>query len=308
MKISIMIEGQNGLNWDRWKKIVDVVEKTGFHGLYRSDHFTNANPPDKDSLELWVSLTYLATVTKRIKFGSLVSPISFRHPVFTARMAAAVDDLSNGRLKLGLGAGWQEREHKHYGFDLLSPNERFSRFEEGVQIITDLFKSDSSFSFKGDYFQLNDAILLPRPKRKHGPEIVIGGNGKKYTVPMVRKFADEWNTIFLTPEKFDELNRWLDQSLDEMVSSNKEIKRSLMTNLTYARSVPELMAKLKDRKTSQLEEKGIVVGEASQVIERLNQYKEVGCEEIMLQWIDLDDLDGLIDLSEKVLPEFQSEN
>jgi len=98
------------------------------------------------------------------------------------------------------------------------------------------------------------------------------------------------------------------QSLDEMVSSNKEIKRSLMTNLTYARSAPELMAKLKDRKTSQLEEKGIVVGEASQVIERLNQYKEVGCEEIMLQWIDLDDLDGLIDLSEKVLPEFQSEN
>ncbi len=100
-----MIEGQNGLNWSNWKKIVEVVESYGFYGLYRSDHFTNANPPDKDSLELWTSLTYLATTTKRFKFGPLVTPTSFRNPVFTARMASAVDDLSIGRLKLGLGAG-----------------------------------------------------------------------------------------------------------------------------------------------------------------------------------------------------------
>lgn len=143
MKISIMIEGQNGLNWGNWKKIIDLVEKSGFYGLYRSDHFTNANPPDKDSLELWVSLTYLATTTKRIEFGPLVTPLSFRNPVFTARMASAVDDLSEGRLKLGLGAGWQEREHTNFGFNLLEPSERFIRFEEGLQIIKNLFKSDA---------------------------------------------------------------------------------------------------------------------------------------------------------------------
>ena len=107
VEVAIMIEGQNGLNWPRWKRIVQEVEDLGFVGLYRSDHYTNANPPDKDSLELWVSLTWLASNTKRIQFGPLVSPVSFRQPTMTARMAAAVDDLSDGRLVLGLGAGWQ---------------------------------------------------------------------------------------------------------------------------------------------------------------------------------------------------------
>lgn len=115
LEIAIMIEGQNGLNWPRWQRIVRLVEDLGFAGLYRSDHYTNASPPDLDSLELWVSLTWLAAHTKRIEFGPLVTPVSFRHPTMTARMAAAVDDLSGGRLTLGVGAGWQEREHTNYG-------------------------------------------------------------------------------------------------------------------------------------------------------------------------------------------------
>ena len=116
MDIAIMIEGQNGLNWPRWKNIVQLVEELGFAGLYRSDHFTNAEPPDIDSLDLWVSFTWLADNTKRIEFGPLVAPFSFRHPVHTARMASAIDDLSNGRFTLGLGAGWQDREHEKFGF------------------------------------------------------------------------------------------------------------------------------------------------------------------------------------------------
>jgi len=125
LEIAIMLEGQNGLNWARWKKIVRLVEELGYVGLFRSDHFTNSSgPPDLDSLELWTSLTWLADNTKRIEFGPLVTPFSFRHPVFTARMASAVDDLSGGRLTLGMGAGWQVREHDLFGFDLLEPKER----------------------------------------------------------------------------------------------------------------------------------------------------------------------------------------
>src|SRR5512138_1343759 len=140
LEIAIMIEGQNGLTWPRWQQIVRLVEDAGFVGLFRSDHFTNGNPPDKESLELWVSLTWLAANTKRIEFGPLVTPFSFRHPVHTARMAAAVDDLSNGRLVLGMGAGWNEREHELFGFDLLKPNERFDRLEEGLEVVTRLLK------------------------------------------------------------------------------------------------------------------------------------------------------------------------
>lgn len=304
MKISIMIEGQNGLNWKRWKKLADLVENLGFYGLYRSDHFTNANPPDKDSLELWVSLTYLATVTKRIKFGSLVTPLSFRNPIFTARMASAVDDLSNGRLKLGLGVGWQEREHQIFGFDLLEYEKRFQRFEEGLEVITNLFRYENPYSFEGKYFQVKEGVLLPHPFRKNGPDIIIGGNGKKFTLPMVLKYANEWNTIFLTPDRFKESNSRLNHMLSKQNRLTNEIRRSMMTNLTYARSEVELHSKLKGRKLSEMEERGIIVGQSGQVNEKLQHYQANGCEEIMLQWIDLDDLDGLVDFSEKVLPNY----
>src|SRR5260221_9914999 len=107
MELALMIEGQNGLDWPRWQRIAGEVERLGFAGLYRSDHFTNPQPPEKDSLELWVSLTWLADHTRRLRFGPIVSPVTFRHPALSARMALQVDDLSGGRLTLGLGAGWQ---------------------------------------------------------------------------------------------------------------------------------------------------------------------------------------------------------
>jgi F420-dependent oxidoreductase-like protein len=306
MKISIMIEGQNGLNWTNWKNIVDIVEIDGFYGLYRSDHFTNANPPDKDSLELWTSLTYLATTTKRIRFGSLVSPISFRNPVFTARMAAAVDDLSTGRLKLGLGSGWQEREHQNYGFELLGIKERFLRFEEGLFIISQLLRSNDPITINGKFYQLKDAILLPRPNRKEGPEILIGGNGEKYSFPLIVKYAKEWNAIFLTPEKFKGKTTLLDQLLVAKSKMPGEIRRSLMTNLTYGQNQERLKKKLNGRDPKDMTQRGIIVGSSGQVTERLHEYQQTGLDEIMLQWIDLEDMDSLIHFSETVLPKFHN--
>ncbi len=153
VEIAIMIEGQDGLTWPLWKNMVRAVEDLGFVGLYRSDHFTNAGPPDLDSLELWVSLTWLAANTSRIQFGPLVTPFSFRHPAFTTRMAAAVDDLAGGRLILGLGAGWQEREHHLYGFDLLDPKSRFVRFEEGLECVSRLLHDEQPVTLEGKYFQ-----------------------------------------------------------------------------------------------------------------------------------------------------------
>src|SRR5512135_95984 len=161
LQIAIMIEGQNGLNWPRWKAIAKLVEELGFIGLYRSDHFTNARPPEMDSLELWVSLTWLAENTSHIEFGPLVTPFSFRHPALTARMAAAVDDLSGGRLTLGLGAGWQDREHQVFGFDLLDLNGRFARFREGLECVTRLLQSDGPVTYHGEYYHLEGAQVLP---------------------------------------------------------------------------------------------------------------------------------------------------
>src|SRR5215831_9387508 len=211
--ISIMIEGQNGLTWPYWKRLVADVDLLGFAGPFRSDHFTNARPPDKDSLEMIVSLAYLADHAQHIHFGSLVSPISFREPTLLARQAAALDDLSDGRMILGLGAGWQEREHRLFGHDLGDIPTRMARFEEGLEVIARLLNSNEPVTYEGKFFQLREALLLPRPRRPRGPEIMIGGNGAKRTLPLVVRFADIWNGNFLSPEAFEERSITLDQLL-----------------------------------------------------------------------------------------------
>jgi F420-dependent oxidoreductase-like protein len=302
LEIAIMIEGQNGLNWARWGNIARLVEDAGFVGLYRSDHFTNMNPPDKDSLELWVSLTWLACNTKRIEFGSMVTPFSFRHPAHTARMASAVDDLSNGRLTLGLGAGWQEREHHLYGFDLLDVESRMERFEEGLQVVTQLLKSDSSVSFDGKYYRIREATLLPRPQRLNGPRILIGGNGKNRTLKLAARYADEWNIIFAAPETVKELNTLMDEALKKEKRDPKSVRRSMMTGCVFGHTEFAFKQKLEARGQTldQLRQRGIVAGNTSEVKEQLQKLEESGLQRIMLQWLDLDDLAGLEALAKAV--------
>lgn len=306
LEIAIMVEGQNGLNWPRWKRIARAVEDLGFVGLYRSDHFTNASPPDKDSLELWVSLTWLASHTKRIEFGPLVTPFSFRHPTFTARMAAAVDDLSDGRLWLGIGAGWQEREHNHFGFDLLDLPARFQRFEEGIQVTQSLLTSDTPIDFTGKFYNLEEAILLPRPQQVGGPLLLIGGNGKKRTLPLAAKYAQAWNALFLTAEKFNDLNTLFNQLLDVNGRKPEDVHRSMMTGVVYAESEAALQEKISLRyngkfSTEELLNRGLVVGTPGSIIDQLGKLEVAGVQRIMLQWLDLDDLDGLESFSARVL-------
>jgi F420-dependent oxidoreductase-like protein len=303
LEIALMLEGQYGLTWPRWQNIVRLVEDAGFVGLYRSDHFTSAAPPDKASLELWVSLTWLAGNTRRIEFGPLVTPVSFRHPALTARMAAAVDDLSDGRLTLGLGAGWQEREHHLFGFDLLSMADRFERFEQGLEVVTRLLRSDTPVSFDGKYYQLRQATLLPRPQRRNGPPILIGGNGLKRTLPLAARFADEWNCIFCTPSAFAELNAKLTDLLKAEGRAPASVRRSMMTGCYFGKNESALKQKLESRGKSfeQLREIGVIVGTPHQVREQLQELEQVGLQRIMLQWLDWEDLDGLEALAKAIL-------
>lgn len=306
LEVAIMVEGQNGLNWPRWKRLARAVEDLGFVGLYRSDHFTNANPPDKDSLELWLSLTWLASHTSRIEFGPLVTPVSFRHPVFTARMGLQIDDLSDGRLWLGVGAGWQEREHDHFGFDLLDIPGRFQRFEEGLQVIEKLLSSDEPVSFTGDFYNLTEAILLPRPQRPGGPPILVGGNGKTRTLPLAARFARAWNAVYLPPHEFQERNQLLDELLEEQGRQPRAVQRSMMTGVVFANSEQALKQKVEARSGGKLDadglrERGLVVGTPSQIVDQLGRLAEVGVERVMLQWLDLDDIAGLESISARVL-------
>jgi F420-dependent oxidoreductase-like protein len=306
MKISLMLEGQNGLNWTRWQRIVSLAEELNFSGIYRSDHFTNANPPDLDSLELWTSLTWLASHTSRLEFGPLVSPVSFRHPTLTARMAAAVDDLSGGRLVLGVGAGWQEREHHNFGHDLLDIDERFIRFNEGVDVISLLLYSDTPVNYDGKYYQLNDAILLPRPKRPGGPPLLIGGNGEKRTLPIAARIADEWNAVYLPQEEFARLNSRLDELLEDQGRQPGEVRRSMMTGCVFGMNEADVQRKVAERTqnkrdAAQLRQHGVLVGTGAEIRRQLEVLSIAGVEQVMLQWLDLDDLAGIEALSKSIL-------
>lgn len=304
MDLALMIEGQAGLNWPRWQRMAQAAEDLGFAGLYRSDHFTNANPPDQDSLEMWISLAWLASHTKRIQFGPLVSPVSFRNPVMTARMAVAVDDLSGGRLQLGLGAGWQTREHANYGFDLLDVPSRMARFEEGVEVITRLLRSDTPVAYSGMYYRLNEAILLPRPQRPGGPPIIIGGG--RLVLPLVVRYAQEWNVTFKTPDRFAALNARLDDLLAKQGRSAAEVRRSLMTRPIYARDAAALQTRVAtfNRSVDDLKAAGFLVGTGPDLVEQLGRLAEAGVQRVMLQWLDLDDMDTLTAFAQDVVSHF----
>ncbi len=302
-EIALMIEGQNGLNWSRWQRILHAAEALGFAGVFRSDHFTNARPPERDSLELWVSLTYAASHTRRLEFGPLVTPMSFRHPVHTARMAKDVDALSGGRLVLGVGAGWQEREHRMFGFPLGSMRERFQRLAEGLEVITRLLRSPEPVTFHGRYFHLENAVLLPPPAFPGRPPLLVGGNGLRRTLPLVARYADEWNGLFLTPERFAERNAQLNMLLEKAGRPPHAVRRSLMTGLIFAPNEKELKRKLEGRPpVEDLRQRGVLVGTPEQVREQIAALGRAGVQRLMLQWLDSDDLDGLAALAEAVLP------
>ena len=305
IEVAIMIEGQNGLTWPRWQRMAEAAESLGFAGLYRSDHYTNSRPPDLASLELWVSLTWLASHTRRIEFGPLVSPLSFRHPTHTARMAAAVDDLSGGRLTLGLGAGWQEREHVNYGWDLLPVGPRFQRFEEGLQVVTGMLQSDEPVQFAGQFYRVSDAIVLPRPQRPGGPPICIGGNGRRRTLPLVARYASEWNALFISANEYANLAAELDRLLAERGRPAGDVKRSMMVGTIFGRDEAQLRSRLGQRTADEARARGLIVGTPSEFVDQLGQMAQVGVQRIMLQWLELDDLDGIEALAAQVLPQVQ---
>jgi F420-dependent oxidoreductase-like protein len=313
--LSIQIEGQNGLTWPRWKRLVSEVESLGLAGLHRSDHFTNAHPPDKASLEMIVSLAYLADHTQHVTFGPLVSPLSFRHPVLLARQAAALDDLSDGRMYLGLGAGWQEREHRLFGLDLGDIPTRMARLEEGLEVITRLFNSDGPVTFDGRFYQLREATLLPRPQRPGGPRILLGGSGVKRTLPLVAKYADAWNAPFLSPQAFLERSTTLDSLLSAAGRKPGAVRRSVMLSLyfgsdkleldralSWRKDVPDLAELSLDATIEALEARGgALVGLPDDIVRQVSAYADAGVDEMMLQWFDLDDINGLRNFAESVL-------
>jgi F420-dependent oxidoreductase-like protein len=318
IEISISSEAQFGMTWPKWQGLVAAVETLGFAGLFRADHFTiQAQPPDQDALELIVSLTYLADHSQRLHFGSLVAPFSMRDPVMLARQASALDDLSHGRMVLGIGAGWNEREHAVFGYPLGDNATRFARLEEGLEVITRLLRSDERVSHNGRFFHLNEAMLLPRPARAGGPRILIGGSGLKRTLPLAARYADIWNGDGLSPQGFRERSLRLDELVQAAGRQPQAVKRTTSVFVVCGRDAAENERRaaafrrfVPDFATAPLADVlhtlrtgwQALVGTPDEVVEQIAAYAEAGVEELMLHWNDTSELEGLELLAEQVLP------
>src|SRR5438132_271372 len=200
MRLRIFTEPQQGASYDQQLSMARVAEDEGFDAFFRSDHLMKFGPGDglPGPTDAWVTLAGLARETARLRLGTLVTPVTFRHPGLLAITVAQVDVMSGGRVELGLGAGWYDGEHDAYGIPFPGLGERFGRLEEQLEIVTGLWETPlgKTFSFAGDHFQLADSPGLPKPAQSPRPPVIIGGVGAKRTPRLAARFANEFNVPF----------------------------------------------------------------------------------------------------------------
>ena len=312
MDVGLMVEGQNGLSWERWRHILALAERLGLPSVHRSDHYFISASMQQSSIEAYLSLAVAAVETSRIRFGPLVSPVTFRQPVEVARMAAQLDLLSGGRFKLGVGAGWNEAEHTAYGLAFPPPKERLDRLEEALRLMRALWTQEEATS-EGRYYSVRGAKLLPKPPAGR-PWVTIGGAGERRTLRLVAEHADEWNCVALTPEAYAAKSAALERHCAELGRDPARIRRSMMifgavgaTEQDVGRGLERLApgrggdgggAELRQR----LRERGMLVGTTEEVVEQLRRLADVGVQEVQVQHLDFDSDDVPTFLAEEVAP------
>ena len=229
MRVCLMIEGQEGVSWDEWVALARACEEHGLEGLFRSDHYSSTvTDVPGSSLDAWATLAALAPLTERIRLGTLVSPVGFRHPSVLAKSALTVDHASGGRVEVGMGAGWMELEHTAYGFDFPDVAARMELLAEQVEIVSRQL-TGAPFSFEGRHYRLDGCVPLPPPVQRPRPPLIVGGSGGRGTIGPAVAFADEYNTFFKTVDECAELRAKLDAACREAERDSGTLPLSLMT-------------------------------------------------------------------------------
>lgn len=291
-----MVEGQNGLTWERWSHILALAERLGFPTVFRSDHYFIG--PQQDSLDPYLSFVMAAQATSRIRFGPLVSPVTFRSPVDHARMAAQIQTLSGGRFVMGVGAGWNEPEHAAYGIPFPPVRERFDRLEEAIQVMERLWAPGPA-TFDGKHYRLAGADCQPKPTPA-APPLLIGGGGEKRTLRLVARHASEWNCVNLSPAAYAAKVQVLERHCEAEGRDPATIRRSMMAFAIVGPTERELdaastviMRMFGGRGTlAEFREgakaRGMIVGTTGEVVDTLGRLAELGLQEVELQHFDFD--------------------
>ena len=300
-KLGIMIEGQEGLNWERWRAICTDVERLGFASLRRSEHLISLMGDatrDRDCIDCWTSLALAAEWTNSIQLGPMVSPLTFHMPAVLARQATAVDILSGGRLIFGIGAGWNENEHQVFEVPFLTTGGRMDRLEEGVRIIKETWQASN-----------------PKPPRGGTIPILMGGVGEKRHLPLVARDAAEWNYTRLDHEEYRHKRQVIAESCREIGRDPSTIRYSVMANYIVGRDqddlrrravqMAEVLPRLKRDSPDEILDaarKSALVGTPAEVAEQIRSYAALDVDLFMLQHFLLDDRDALELLASEVMP------
>jgi alkanesulfonate monooxygenase SsuD/methylene tetrahydromethanopterin reductase-like flavin-dependent oxidoreductase (luciferase family) len=306
VRLALMIEGQEGVTWDDWVALADACEEHGVEALFRSDHYISGFDETRPVLDAWSTIAGLAAGTTSLQFGTLVSPVTFRHPSVLARMAATADEISGGRVTLGIGAGWMEREHEAYGFEFSTARKRVACFGEQLEIVHRLLREDG-VDFDGAYYHLRGAPGLRRPELP----ILVGGSARPGTTEPAVRFADEYNTFFATLDEIRERKRILDEACERAGRDPASLRRSLMAPCVVGRDEGELRESARrvgarfGRDPQEVLDRYSQygpVGTVEQVVERLKQMEELGYERVMLQHLAHQDLDTVALIGRELAP------
>jgi len=297
MELRVFTEPQQGATYDQLLRIARASEELGFGAFFRSDHYlTIGGDGLPGPTDAWTTLAGLARETSTIRLGTMVTSATFRHPGTLAIQVAQVDQMSGGRVELGLGAGWFEQEHAAYGIPFPATGERFDRLEEQLAVITGLWETPEGerFSHAGGHYTLTDSPALPKPAQRPRPPVIVGGVGKRRTPALAARYADEFNLPFVsrevTSEQFGRVRHACEEAgrdPDELAWSNALVLCCGATEADVRRRADTIGRSVED-----LRENGLA-GTPAELVERIGEFAELGTQRIYLQTLDVDDLDHL---------------
>ena len=310
MQLCLMIEGQEGVTWPQWLALAQACERHAIPALFRSDHYMNLDGqhPERGSLDAWGTLCALGAVTSDLELGTLVSPATFRHPSELARLVVTADQISGGRVTLGLGAGWHEREHEAHGFEFAPTRTRVDVLEEQLQIVLGNWREER-FSFHGDHYSLRDLDARPKPVQRPHPPLIIGGSGGPRSLALAARYADEYNSPFVTVEQARERRGKIDRACE--LADRDPIPFSVMTTVVVGadeRELRERVARLAAKTGADAGQllreppAGWVLGTLDHATEQMLALSDAGVTRVMCQHLVHEDLDELALLGEELAP------
>jgi alkanesulfonate monooxygenase SsuD/methylene tetrahydromethanopterin reductase-like flavin-dependent oxidoreductase (luciferase family) len=272
VRIGLMIEGQEGVTWPQWVALAQAAERAGLEGLFRSDHYLGiGRGSTSGGLDAWATLAALGAVTERIRLGTLVSPVMFRHPSVLAKCVVTADHVSGGRVELGLGAGWFEAEHRAYGFEFGTVRSRLDELDRQLEeIVRQLTEADD---------------VWPKAVQQPRPPLIVGGSAKPRTVRAAVRWADEYNTVFPTVEEARERRRIVDEAARD--AGRDPLRFSMMIGCVVGRD----RAEVDERLAAHPQGRPPIAGTVDEVVETLREYEQVGVERAMLQHLVQEDVE-----------------